>query len=109
MERPRGYALTAITPTKAMFAENLHTRFDVHARPGATVALELIELNEGRSIAGHEIFSVVFRGPLNAFLGQGMVVMTHDAIGEFELFIVPIDQIPNGFLYEAVFNRLSSQ
>ncbi len=84
--------MTAVTLTKAMFAENLQTRFDVHARPEATVDLELIELNEGRSIPGHEIFSLTFRGPLEAFLGQGMVVMTHDAIGEFELFIVPIDQ-----------------
>jgi hypothetical protein len=68
------------------------------------VDLELIELNEGRSMPGHATFSVVFRGPLDAFLGQGMVSMSHDAIGEFELFIVPIAQTSDGYLYEAVFN-----
>ena len=31
--------------------------------------------------------------------------MAHDAIGDFELFIVPVAQTSDGFLYEAVFNR----
>jgi hypothetical protein len=97
--------MTAGTLSKSMFAENLHTRFHVHTGPEATVELELIELSEGRANPGHEVFSLTFRGPLDAFLGQGMVSMAHDAIGEFDLFIVPIAQISDGFLYEAVFNR----
>ena len=88
-----------------MFAGNLHTRFHVHTGPETTVELELIELSEGRAIPGHEAFLLIFRSPLDAFLGQGMVSMAHDAIGDFELFIVPIAQTSDGFLYEAVFNR----
>ena len=97
--------MTAVTLSKSMFAGNLHTRFHVHTGPEATVELELIELSEGPANPGHEIFSLTFRGPIEAFLGQGMVSMAHDAIGDFELFIVPIAQTSDGFLYEAVFNR----
>ena len=97
--------MTAVTLTMAIFAENLLTRFRVHSSSEAAVELELIELSEGRANPGHEIFSLTFRGPIEAFLGQGMVSMSHDAIGDFELFIVPVAQTSDGFLYEAVFNR----
>lgn len=91
------------------FAAHLNSDFRVQVGQGGAVELELIELREGRAISGHDVFSLTFRGPLDAFLGQGMVSMSHDALGEFELFIVPIAQTPDGFLYEAVFNRLRSQ
>jgi hypothetical protein len=35
--------------------------------------------------------------------------VSHDQIGEFELFIVPIKQDDRGFYYEAIFNRLRNQ
>lgn len=76
---------------------------------GRAVAVELVECRPGRASPSHEAFALTFRGPLEAFLGQGIVSMAHDALGEFELFIVPTAQTPNGFLYEAVFNRLRSQ
>ena len=97
--------MTAVTLTMAIFAEYLLTQFRVHTSSEAAVELELIELSEGPANPGHEIFSLTFRGPLETFLGQGIVSMAHDAIGEFELFIVPIAQTSDGFLYEAVFNR----
>ena len=97
--------MTAVTLAMAMFAKNLQTQFHVHTSSGAAVELELIELSEGPANPGHEIFSLTFRGPIEAFLGQGMVSMSHDAIGDFELFIVPVAQTSDGFLYEAVFNR----
>jgi hypothetical protein len=34
-----------------------------------------------------------------------MVAMAHDAIGQFELFIVPVARTSDGFLHEAVFNQ----
>ena len=97
--------MTVVILTKATFVETLHTQFHVHTISGATVELVLIELSEGRAISGHEAFSLTFRGPLDAFLDQGMVSLSHDVIGEFDLFIVPIVQTSDGFLYEAVFNR----
>ena len=65
----------------------------------------MIKLREGRATPGHEVFSLTFHRPLGAFLGHEMVAMAHDAIGQFELFIVPAARTSDGFLYEAVFNR----
>jgi len=87
------------------FAANPHSIFCVQGAHGEAVELELIDLREGRATTGHEVFSLMFRGPLGAFLGQWMVAMAHDAIGQFELFIVPVGRTSDGLLYEAVFNR----
>ena len=40
------------------------------------------------------------------FLDQGVRDFSHDQMGQFELFIVPIRQDAQGFYYEAVFNRI---
>ena len=49
-------------------------------------------------------FSVVFRGPPELVLGQAMYRMTHDALGELEIFITPIAGSPEGIDYQAVFS-----
>jgi hypothetical protein len=87
------------------FAANPYSIFYMRSAHGEVVELELIELREGRATPGHEVFSLTFRGPLGAFLGQGMVAMAHDAIGQFELFIVPVVRTSDGMPYEAVFNQ----
>lgn len=56
-----------------------------------------------------ERFSLVFRGPLEAFLPQRLYRVGHDVLGEFDLFLVPIAQDAEGFQYEAVFNRLNEK
>lgn len=53
-----------------------------------------------------ESFSLVFHGPDNRFLPQGIYSFEHDRIGKFYLFIVPIGQKPGFFQYQAIFNRL---
>jgi len=104
-KRLRGETSVPERLSRDSFAANPNTIFCAQGAHGEAVELELIELREGRASPGHEIFSLTFRGPLDAFLGQRMVAMAHDVIGEFDLFIVPIAQTPDGFLYEAVFNR----
>ena len=50
-------------------------------------------------------FSIVFRGPNETPLGQGMYNMRHDEIGDFSgIFLVPIAADEQGRYYEAVFN-----
>jgi hypothetical protein len=53
--------------------------------------------------SGREPFSIVFRGPLEPVLPQRIYRFEHEALGAFELFIVPIGTDESGMQYEAVF------
>jgi hypothetical protein len=53
-----------------------------------------------------EQFSLMFQGPGEIFMPQGMYTLTHRTLGTFDLFLVPIGKDDNGFSYEAVFNTL---
>jgi len=95
--------------THAAFAQHANTRFQVRTYQAAPLELELIEVSDLKVYPEQEEFAIVFRGPLNAFLGQGIRVLAHEQMGEFEIFLVPIRQDEQGFYYEAVFNRLHDQ
>jgi hypothetical protein len=89
-----------------MFAENLNSRFTLTIEPGQTMEVELIELHEGRPSPRYEAFSITFRGPRDMLLPQRIYSFEHSALGQFDLFIVPVGQDEQGSYYEAVFNRL---
>lgn len=88
------------------FAAQLNTKFRVQVDAANTVDLVLAEVSELKISPGQEQFAIVFRGPLEVFLGQGIRQFEHDEMGQFQLFLVPIKQDENGFYYESVFNRL---
>ena len=92
--------------THETFTQHANTTFQVQIDENTNVPLELTEISELKLHPQQEEFTIVFRGPLNMFLGQGGRYFTHDQMGQFELFIVPIRQDQQGFYYEAVFNRL---
>jgi hypothetical protein len=48
-------------------------------------------------------FSLVFLGPPTPILPQQIYRLTHEALGAFELFLVPIGRAQAGIRYEAVF------
>lgn len=91
--------------THPAFAQNVDTKFHVPVDENRRVELELTEVSELNASSGQEQFAVVFRGPGDVFLGQGMRSFEHDQMGQFELLIVPIRQDERGYYYEAVFNR----
>ena len=102
--------------TLADFASLLNAAFRVYSDPATMVELKLVEvlpaLSPGRadpSPAGvrGENFSIVFGGPGDRLLPQGIYAFEHDQIGRFVLFIVPIGKDRERFRYEAVFNRLA--
>ena len=95
--------------THETFTQHANTIFYVPIDETTRVELELTEISELKLYPQQEEFVIVFRGPLNAFLGQGVRSFTHDQMGQFEVFIVPIRQDEQGFYYEAVFNRLREQ
>jgi hypothetical protein len=88
------------------FTQNLNTIFRVQVEPGKEIETELVEVSELKVSARQERFAVVFRGPNNEFLGQGLRHFTHDQMGEFSLFVVPVGKDEAGTSYEAVFNRI---
>jgi hypothetical protein len=91
--------------TASVFAGQLDTTFRVAFEGVPPLALELFEVSEDGSTADREQFSLLFRGPHDRVLGQGMCRMEHDALGALVLFIVPIGPDPAGMCYQAVFNR----
>lgn len=92
--------------THEAFTQHAGTKFQVQVDGNTGVELELAEVSEIKVYPRQEEFSLVFRGPSDAFLDQGVRSFTHDQMGQFELFIVPIRQDERGFYYEAVFNRI---
>lgn len=85
--------------------ENLNTRFHVSAEGTPIVDLDLVEVSELKIAANQELFSILFRGPREQFLGQGIRSLEHEKLGESELFLVPIREDADGYYYEAIFNR----
>jgi Domain of unknown function (DUF6916) len=106
------------TLTAGDFRSHQGTRFRLTGTPlgGAPVAVET-ELVEVTDHAGRipdtlrAPFSVLFHGPLEPVLPQGIYQLEHDQLGTLELFIVPVGpdepsapgQAPTAMRYEAVF------
>ena len=97
------------------FAAVVNTRFTSWDDSGAAVPLELVEARgqqEPRSVpavagdAGHEKFSLLFRGAMQQPLAQNTRWIEHGDIGRFALFIAPVGKADSRHrYYEAVFNR----
>ena len=95
--------------THEEFTKNANTNFQVEADENTQVELELTAVSEIKLYPQQEEFAIEFRGPLDMFLAQGPHNFSHEEMGQFELFIVPIKQDAEGFYYEAIFNRLRQQ
>ncbi len=107
------------TLTAADFRDVLGGRFLLAGRSSGdgsevSVDVELVEVTEqaeGRSDAFRIPFSVLFHGPLQPVLAQGICRLEHERFGVLDLFIVPIgpdepaapEGKPTAMRYEAVF------
>ena len=89
-----------------IFSQYKNTKFQVKIDEERAAELELTEVSDLKLYPKQEEFSVIFRGPLDLFLGQGLRPFTHERMGQFELFLVPIGKDDRGFNYEAIFNRI---
>lgn len=93
--------------THEALIKNIQTKFRMSIGPERQIELELVKVSELKVFPGQEQFGIEFRGPGEAFLGQGTRSLSHHNLGEFELFLVPIRQDAQGVYYEAIFNRLT--
>jgi hypothetical protein len=87
------------------FMPHLQTKFSLTDN----FSLELVEVYVPPSTRRQERFSLIFIGPSERILQQGMYSLQHEAMGALDLFLVPIGQDERGVQYEAVFNRLIKQ
>ena len=72
---------------------------------GASIQLTLGKVADRGSSERMECYSLYFAGPPEPYIPQGMIKLDHDEFEEaIVIFIVPIEQRPDGFGYEAVFN-----
>jgi len=92
--------------TKAMFQQNLNTRFSLREESGDSAPLDLIDFKEGHAAPPYEQFSLLFRGDGSKIHEQGTYAMAHDSMGAFDLFLTPVERNDQGTVYQAVFNRL---
>lgn len=99
--------------TKQTFAQYLETKFIID--PGYTFPIEttLIEVKDTRSVTarkrntpGQECFLLTFRIEGEKTVKQGTYQVKHDALGTFELFVVPSEDRDGRKFFEAVINRV---
>jgi hypothetical protein len=101
------------TLTLTTFLPLVKTAFRARTNDSAFVEIQLTHALPPRharpDVSDHKSFSLLFSGPGDRFLAQGIYSFEHDAIGQFDLFIVPIGRNDGRFEYQAVFNRLEPE
>ncbi len=98
--------MTAI-PSRAVFGSAVGSRVRAGAVPGLGGPADLLvtAVEDRRTPAGWECFSVLFEGPAEAPLAQGTFPLSGPALGETELFLVPVGEGRGKRTYEAVVYR----
>jgi hypothetical protein len=99
--------------TEEEFSKHVNTTFSLNLDAEVAVDLELVQVkgyltNPGDQ-EGMERFSIFFTGPAKPFLAQNTYSLSHEAMGTFDLFLVPIKPDGEGARYEAVFNYFKKQ
>ena len=98
--------------TEAEFSRHLNTDFDL-SFGDEQLQLRLVAvkpyLPQATEQSGMERFSLFFDGALDRYLPQRLYRLTHEAMGELDIFLVPIEKKENAFRYEAVFNYFRSE
>jgi hypothetical protein len=92
--------------TIEMFEEQLNTKFQMHYGDTQSAELQLITVTDVGSSERQKQFSLVFRGPYEAPIIQGIYRVDHATLGNLDLFLVPISRDASGVRYEAIFNRV---
>ena len=90
--------------TAELFRGALHTWFEV-VHDGPPLLLPLKEVTEEAASGGYVRFSLIFHGPGDRMIPQGVYTLRHTLVGEQEIFLVPVlGSTPDRALYQACFN-----
>jgi len=95
--------------TAAYFKPLINETFTIQDDKNS-VQMELIEVtekNQDEVDSSIQSFSILFRGPKDKMLPQGIYRVDHEKIDTLDLFLVPVGPDQTGLCYEAVFNYMS--
>jgi len=99
--------------TAGDFAPHVNEMFHVSGASTGPFDMELTEVSViGRAAgasgatAGRQPFSLVFMGPGQSVLPQGICEIAHEQLGTLNIFLVPLgpDNDGKGMRYEAIFS-----
>ncbi len=90
----------AVKQTEEEFKRHLNTKFSVRLNEEQTLALVLEEVQPFPALThargDMERFSLYFRGPGDVLLGQRIYRVEHEAMGEMDIFLVPVARDARG-------------
>jgi hypothetical protein len=96
-----------VSLTEQEFAQHVGTNFQL-SLDRHPIELKLSEVKGypagPNEQGGMERFSLFFEGPSDPQLPQAVYRLTHEQMGDVDIFLVPIAKVGEGFRYEAVFN-----
>lgn len=89
----------------AYFQEREGRDYKVPLTDGDAYPLKLAAVKpKERPIEGWESFTLYFEGPKTGMLGQQTTLLEHED-EKIEVFMVPVEETEDVFVYESVFNR----
>jgi hypothetical protein len=100
--------------SKATFAPLLNTVFFIRPADGEEIPVELIAVQDSAPArrrklnaraAGHECFALLFSASTHQTLAQNTYRLEHRTLGQFDLFIGPLQSNKRGQVYEAIINH----
>ena len=78
--------------------------FSVTGCDGLLLRLAMVKPAGMPGYARAEAFSLIFEGPAQPRLAQATLHLHNEAVGEFDIFLVPVSANAEATSYEAVFN-----
>ena len=103
----------AAKSTKTMTESISHENFSGHLNASfridvaeTSLELELVEVEVGKSIdpSLREPFTLIFQGPKDSILPEGIYNVSNDGAGSFDLYIIPIVSPGDLQSYQVIFN-----
>ena len=91
----------------SFFKPLINQKFNIQLANNTTLVVQLIEITPGKKFDNdtqRDPFSIVFRGPREISIPQGIYKIDHETAGRLEIFLVPIGPDEKGMCFEAVFN-----
>ena len=90
------------------FSKCLHQTFRLHVADGDPLEVELIQVSRATPADENpdrrQPFTLLFRGPAEVTLDQGIYKIENETLGDLELFVVTIGPDDEGMRHEVVFS-----